>query len=128
MQRLLLAAVAVSVMLHPLHQLLLVLLVMGSYFIMALFVRPWRSTLVSYLQLGALTVLVASTVAIIAVNVEPDGTAARQLPYKQVLPVLVIVANGVYLVFAIGCLIYCTYKDFWVIRKKLEATLNVITN
>lgn len=125
-QRLSLAAVAMAVVLHPLHQLLLVLLVMGSYLLLALIVRPWRSTLVSWLQLGALTVLIASTMALIACNVEADETAALESPYKKALPVVVIVANGLYVVFVVGSLLYCVHKDYWVIQKMLEAGLKVV--
>lgn len=117
MQRLLLAVVAMSVMLHPLHQLLLVLLVMGSYLLMALLVRPWRRTVVSWLQVGALTVLVASTVAMIACNVQSGETTAFASPYKQVLPVLVIVANRVYVVMELGSLLYFSYQEFTVAEK-----------
>lgn len=121
-QRLLLAVVALSVTLHALHQLLLVTLVMGAYLLLALLVRPWRSDIVSWLQVGALSVLMTSTLGVMACNVEAidAATAYRaSLVYKQIIPWVILVANGVYALAAVLSVLYYAYQDFWVDAKPL---------
>lgn len=121
-QRLLLAVVALSVTLHALHQLLAVMLVMGAYLLLALLVRPWRSDIVSWLQIGALSVLIGSTLGVMACNVEAiDATTAYRasLVYKQVIPVVILVVNVVYALAAVASVCYYAYLDFWVNAKPL---------
>jgi hypothetical protein len=63
---------------------------------------------------------------VLAPRVDADETAALESPYNKALPVVVIVANGLYVVFVVGSLLYCVHKDSWVIQKMLEAGLSVV--
>jgi hypothetical protein len=60
LHRFLLALVSLCVMLHELHQLILVVMVLGSYLLLVLLVKPFRSAAVWRLQVLALVVLLMS--------------------------------------------------------------------
>lgn len=118
-QRLLLAVVATSVMLHELHQLLLVVLLMGTYLLLVVLVRPWENPVVTWLQVGGSSVLVGSTLGVTACTVGfTDATTAFASPYKQVIPSVIIAANGLYLLVALLCCFFYLHED----RKLLRGT------
>jgi hypothetical protein len=107
LHRLLLALAALAVMLHELHQLLLVVLVLSSYFVLILAARPYKCTTIWRLQVSALWVLLLSCFGIIACNIGgttgfyQDTTASK---YRNAVPWVVIALNAGYLLSA-GCVL-----------------------
>jgi hypothetical protein len=107
LHRLLLALAALAVMLHELHQLLLVVLVLSSYFVLILAARPYKCTTIWRLQVSALWVLLLSCFGIIACNIGDttgfyqDTTASK---YRNAVPWVVIALNAGYLLSA-GCVL-----------------------
>ena len=57
-------------MLHEAHQISLMIIVLGSYLLVVLLVRPWRARAVWQLQVGALAALIASCIGIMAITVQ----------------------------------------------------------
>jgi len=108
MHRMLLAFVALCVMLHELHRLILVVIVLSIQLCLMLAVQPWKSTSVASLQVLALSVVIASCFGIMACNVtDPDGMYAQpimSLVYKEVIPWVIIALNLAYMGVAL-CLL-----------------------
>jgi hypothetical protein len=101
--RLLLALAALCVMMHELHQLLLVVLVYSSYLVLILAARPYKCTTTWRLQVSALLVLLLSCFGIIACNIGDtsgfyEETTARD--YMHVVPWVVISLNAAYISYA----------------------------
>lgn len=117
MHRLLLALVALSVMMHELHQLLLVIMVFSSYLALVLAVKPYRCTTILRLQVFALLVLLLSCFGIIACNIGDtsgfyDGVIWRN--YMDAVPWVVVALNGLYLLVAGGVLVVSVWhKRGW---------------
>lgn len=110
--RFLLVVVALSVSLHELHQVVLVLWILGSYLVLALLVRPWRSPVVSRLQVASLFVLTMSCLGILACNIasddEKDGPRPR---YSVAVAWLVLLANFIYLTTAVVMLVRLAFSE-----------------
>jgi hypothetical protein len=108
-QRLVLAVLGLSVMLHELHQVLLVALVLGIYLMLMLAVRPWRSVAIFRLQVLATSVLVLSCCGIMACSVAADSHygAADTKRYQDVVSWVVITINVFYMVMGLGTLGFC---------------------
>lgn len=108
MHRMLLAFVALCVMLHELHQLILVVIVLSIQLCLMLAVQPWKSTSVASLQVLALSVVIASCFGIMAYNVtDPHGMYAQHtmsLMYKDVFPWVIISLNLAYMGVALSLL------------------------
>jgi len=109
LQRLVLAALGLSVMLHEQHQLLLVTLVLVIYLALMLAVRPWRSPAILRLQVLAASVLVLSCCVILASNVSADGHYSEEdrKAYTTALGWTVIGINLLYVVVSLVTLGYC---------------------
>lgn len=111
LQRLVLAVLGLSVMLHELHQLLLVTIVLVIYLVLMLAVRPWASPAILRLQVLAASVLVLSCCGILASNVSAPGhySEADRKAYTTALGWTVIGINLFYVVVGVLTLLYCAY-------------------
>jgi hypothetical protein len=114
LQRLVLALLGLSVMLHELHQILLVALALGIYLMLMLAVRPWRSEAIFRLQVLAASVLVLSCCGIMACNVSGDGHYSDDdtQRYTNAVGWAVIVINLVYMFIGFGTLFVCVCRKF----------------
>lgn len=101
LHRLLIAVVSLCVMLHELHQLILLVIALTSYLLLVLLVKPWRATTVWRLQVLALSILVFSCLGIMACTVG-DASAyyseGAQKSYVKTIPWVVLLCNLAYLV------------------------------
>lgn len=114
LHKLTLVFVSLCVMLHELHQLTFMILVLGSYMVLVLLVKPWRSRAVWRLQVSALALLLASCMGIGACTVN-DAVAyyspESYMRYMAAIPWLIIAANLCYLVFAVLYLLRCVWRE-----------------
>jgi hypothetical protein len=112
-QRLVLALLGLSVMLHEVNQILLVALVLGSYLMLMLAVRPWRSDAILRLQVLATSVLVLSCSGIMACRVSGDGhyTDDDTARYKDAVGWAVIAINLLYMAIGVGTLLVCALRN-----------------
>jgi len=114
LHKLTLVFVSLCVMLHELHQLTFMILVLGSYMVLVLLVKPWRSRAVWRLQVSALALLLASCMGIGACTVN-DALAyyspESYMRYMVAIPWLIIAANLCYLVFAVLYLLRCVWRE-----------------
>jgi hypothetical protein len=104
---LLLALAALGVMMHELHQLLLVVLVFSSYLVLMLAARPHKCTTIWSLQVSALLVLLLSCFGIIACNIgDTSGFYEERTTYnyRNVVPWVVVSLNAAYFCAA-GCVL-----------------------
>jgi hypothetical protein len=117
MHRLLLALVALSVMMHELHQLLLVIMVLSSYLALILAVKPYRCITILRLQVLALLVLLLSCFGIAACNIgDTSGfyNAAVKSNYMDAVPWVVAALNMLYLLTAGAVLVVSVWhKRGW---------------
>jgi hypothetical protein len=113
-QRLVLAVLGLSVMLHELHQILLVTLALGMYLMLMLAVRPWRLATIYWLQVLATSVLVLSCCGIMACNVAADGHYSQEdvKLYKDAVSWAVITINLAYIGIGFGALSFYCWRDF----------------
>lgn len=112
LQRFVLALLGLSVALHEVHQLQLVALVMGSYLVAILIVRPWRSPTVWRLQVAASIVLVLTCFGIMACNVGDITSHYSQADadrLKHVVSWVVVGLNLAY-VMLVGVVLMCCVK------------------
>jgi hypothetical protein len=109
-------------MLHEAHQISLMIIVLGSYLLVVLLVRPWRAQAVWQLQVGALSVLIASCIGIMAIpgqNASAYYSSPAIRKYSVVIPWLVVAVNVVYLVMVLVMLGRCVrqevpnYTELW---------------
>lgn len=113
LQRFVLALLALCVMLHELHQLLLMTVVLGLYLMVILVVRPWRSNTVWLLQVGAASVLVFSCCTIMACHIGDTSSHYSNdeaSKYQKVLPFVVIGLNLAYTVVGAAVLACCMWR------------------
>jgi hypothetical protein len=111
LHRLTIALVSVCVMLQEMHQLILMVLALGSYLLLVLVVRPWRTQTVWRLQVLALAILIGSCLGIMACTVGNAHGYYRSTIYTQVIPVLVLLANLCYLVLLVVLLVRCVARE-----------------
>jgi hypothetical protein len=114
LHRFTIALVSLCVMLHEAHQLALMILVLGSYLLVVLLVRPWRARAVWQLQVAALAVLIASCIGIMATTVHNASAyySSRAIrKYSAVIPWMVIAVNVVYLVTVLVMLGRCVRQE-----------------
>jgi hypothetical protein len=110
--RFLLAAAALCVTLHELHQLILVAWFLSMYLILILACRPWKSATVWWLQVCALVCLVFSCLGTMACNVsDVESYYGPDPKLQQVISLLVIIVNGVYALWALFALLRCVYRE-----------------
>jgi hypothetical protein len=114
LHRFTIALVSLCVMLHEAHQISLMIIVLGSYLLVVLLVRPWRARAVWQLQVGALAVLIGSCIGIMATTVQ-NASAYYSSPairkYSAVIPWMVIEVNVVYLVTVLVMLGRCVWQE-----------------
>lgn len=113
LQRFVLAVLGLCVMLHEMHQLLLVTMVLGSYLIMIVLVRPWSSDAVWRLQVAASSVLVLSCCGILACNVgDISGHYSPQdaQRYMVAIPWVVMALNIAYIAGGVIVLGVCVKR------------------
>lgn len=108
--RFMLVLVSMCVMLHELHQLLLVAALLGCYLVAMLVVQPWKSRATHKLQVTGLFVLVLSCAGIIAWSVDDAGSFYASAAYRNVIPWVVLSLNLCYVVGASFALVYCTVR------------------
>lgn len=116
MQRIVLAAAALLVTWHEMHQIMLVTLILGTYLVLILAVQPWRSPAIWRLQVMAVSVLVLSCCGIMASTVGDTSahySESEKDRYSTVLPWLVIVINLLYVMVGIFTLVYCIARDIY---------------
>lgn len=114
LHRLAISLVSQCVMLHELHQLSLLVAALGSYLLLVLLVKPWRAATVWRLQVLALAILLASCLGIMACTVSDAGAYYADSSWQHfttVIPVLVLVANVVYLVLLLVLLVRCVVRE-----------------
>lgn len=114
LHRVVLSLVSMCVMLHELHQLILMSIVLSSYLVLVLLVKPWRAAAVWRLQVTALCVLVLSCFGIMGVAVGDAGayySVDSQRAYRAVVPVLVILLNLAYLLLIVMLLVRCLIRE-----------------
>jgi hypothetical protein len=116
MQRIVLAAAALLVTWHEMHQIMLVTLILGIYLVLILAVQPWRSPAIWRLQVMAVSVLVLSCCGIMASNVGDTSahySESEKDRYSTILPWLVIAINLLYVIVGIFTLVYCIARDIY---------------
>ena len=101
LHRFVIALISLCVMLHELHQLLLMTLALGSYLLLVLLVNPWRAGAVWRLQVLALSILLGSCLGIMACTVT----------YIPWLAWLIIVTNALYLGLILFVLLRCVMRE-----------------
>jgi hypothetical protein len=113
-QRIVLALLGLSVMLHELHQVLLVALVLGVYLMLMLAVRPWRSDAIFRLQVLATSVLVLSCCGIMAGTVSGDGHYSENDTNRLAGAVswAIIAMNLLYMAIGLCTLFVCAWRNF----------------
>jgi hypothetical protein len=111
LHRLTVALASVSVMLQEIHQLILIVLALGSYLLLVLVVKPWRTKAVWRLQVLALAILCASCLGIMACTVSNANTYYSSVEYAKVIPWLVLLANLSYLVLLVVLLVRCVLRE-----------------
>jgi hypothetical protein len=114
LHRLVIAMVSLCVMLHELHQLILLVIALTSYLLLVLLVKPWRATTVWRLQVLALSILVFSCLGIMACTVG-DASAYYsekvQRTYVTSIPWVVLLVNLAYLVLILVLLVRCLIRE-----------------
>jgi hypothetical protein len=114
LHRLTIAVMSLCVMLHELHQLILLVVALTSYLLLVLLVKPWRATTVWRLQVLALSILVFSCLGIMACTVG-DASAYysedMQRTYVKSIPWVVLLVNLAYLVLVLGLLLRCLIRE-----------------
>jgi hypothetical protein len=88
-------------MLQEIHQLILMVLALGSYLLLVLLVKPWRAKTVWRLQVLPLAILIASCLGIMACTVSNAHTYYSSVVYANAIPWLVLLANLCYLVLLV---------------------------
>lgn len=111
LHRLTVALVSVSVMLHEIHQLILIAMALGIYLLLVLLVKPWRAKVVWRLQVLALAILIASCLGVMACTVSNANTYYSSVVYARVIPWLVLLANLSYLVLLVLLLVRCVVRE-----------------
>jgi hypothetical protein len=114
LHRLTIALVSMLVMLHALHQLILLVMVLGSYLLLVLLVQPWRSRAVFRLQVAALAILLASCLGIMACGSTDAGahySKEARAGYMYGIPWVIIAINLSYLVFIVVLLVRCVLRE-----------------
>jgi hypothetical protein len=109
--RLTVALASVCVMLQEVHQLILMVLALGSYMLLVLLVKPWRAKAVWRLQVLALAILIASCLGIMACTVSNAHTYYSSVVYAKAIPWLVLVTNLCYLVLLVVLLVRCVLRE-----------------
>lgn len=115
LQRFILVLVSLCVVLHEVHQLILMIMTLGAYLLLIIMVKPWRAAAVQRLQLLALTVLVTSCLGILVCSVgadDADYTAQEIFVYIQVVAWVVVALNAFYLAVALYMLLRCTITEY----------------
>jgi hypothetical protein len=114
LHKLTLVSVSLCVMLHELHQLALMIMVLGSYLVLVLLVKPWRSRAVWRLQVSSLLLLLTSCMGIGACTVADALTyyaSESYESYMRVIPWLIVAANLCYLAFVVCFLLRCAWRE-----------------
>jgi hypothetical protein len=111
LHRLTVALASVCVMLQEIHQLILMVLALGSYLLLVLLVKPWRAKAVWRLQVLALAILIASCLGIMACTVSNASTYYSSEVYAKAIPWLVLLANLFYLVLLVVLLVRCVLRE-----------------
>jgi hypothetical protein len=126
LHRFLLALVSLCVMLHELHQLILVVMVLGSYLLLVLLVKPFRSAAVWRLQVLALVVLLTSCMGIAAFAVSDTAgiySGGVKASYTAAIRWIVIVVNACYLLLLVVLLLRCMLRESRELRRQLHFTI-----
>jgi hypothetical protein len=111
LHRLTIALASVCVMLQEIHQLVLMILALGSYLLLVLLVHPWRARAVWRLQVLALTILIVSCLGILSCAVGNASAYYSSTEYAKAIPWLVLVANLGYLVLLVVLLVRCVMRE-----------------
>jgi hypothetical protein len=114
LHRFVIAFVSLCVMLHELHQLILLVIALTSYLLLVLLVKPWRAATVWRLQVLALSLLVFSCLGIMACTIG-DASAYysedAQNTYTKAIPWVVLLCNLAYLVLLLVLLARCLVRE-----------------
>lgn len=114
LHRFVIAVVSLCVMLHELHQLILLVIALTSYLLLVLLVKPWRAATVWRLQVLALSLLVFSCLGIMACTIG-DASAYysedAQNTYTKAIPWVVLLCNLAYLVLLLVLLARCLVRE-----------------
>jgi hypothetical protein len=111
LHRLTIALASVCVVLHEIHQLILMVLALGCYMLLVLLVNPWRARAVWRLQVLALAVLIASCLGIMACAVGNASAYYSSAVYAKAIPWIVLLANLGYLVLLVVLLARCVLRE-----------------